>query len=338
MKKNCSINIFRYICALMVMAIHIHPFEDINDIAGREFRHVIPRIGVPFFFCVSGYFYIRKLERGDKAFLPYITRLLKVYAVWSCFYYLIDLIEWGKDDLPKFIRYAIRHFLIEGSHYHFWFFTALIFAVTVVSILFSLKLSSLVIPASLLLYAVGCLGFSYYKIGSAIPGLNRLFESENITIIRHFFFMGLPFFCSGYVVSLIERSSWYRKLSSRALFLLFFAAVAYWRIELIAVQNFKLSRSIVFTPGLYLYLVALMLVLLRFPMPQLSAQSDFCKTAAGLTYYIHPFFIWLIHRNAARLPFDPGKTLLYAMVWFITFVLSYLVYRSDNQFLKMISG
>ena len=82
-KKNCSIDIFRYIGALMVMSIHIHPFEDISDFWGKEFRSVFPRIGVPFFFCAAGYFYIRKLMKGKNPFLPYMKRLLTTYFVWS---------------------------------------------------------------------------------------------------------------------------------------------------------------------------------------------------------------------------------------------------------------
>lgn len=58
--RNVAVDIFRYISALMVVAIHIHPFTDLNSTMGFICTQVLPRIAVPYFFAISGYFYIKK--------------------------------------------------------------------------------------------------------------------------------------------------------------------------------------------------------------------------------------------------------------------------------------
>lgn len=51
-----SIDLMRVICAFMVVAIHIVPFDRINENIRYILIEIIPRIAVPFFFVVSGFF------------------------------------------------------------------------------------------------------------------------------------------------------------------------------------------------------------------------------------------------------------------------------------------
>lgn len=71
-QRNQSIDIFRLLCAVMVVAIHTSPLSELGDGAAYLFQEIVPRIAVPFFFAAAGYFYIGKLERGDRCFLPYL--------------------------------------------------------------------------------------------------------------------------------------------------------------------------------------------------------------------------------------------------------------------------
>lgn len=66
--RNNSIDIFRFVCAIMVVMIHTNPFVDKNIYLGYIFSQIIPRIAVPFFFLTSGYFYIQKLLNGEQCF------------------------------------------------------------------------------------------------------------------------------------------------------------------------------------------------------------------------------------------------------------------------------
>ncbi|WP_420319517.1 acyltransferase family protein [Faecalicatena contorta] len=98
-----SIDIFRYICAVMIIAIHTAPFSDINEQLGYVFSQIIPRIAVPFFFAVAGYFYMSKLENGNNYFADYLKRLLGTYFIWSLFYYTLNYVNWGGGQ--KFYKF-----------------------------------------------------------------------------------------------------------------------------------------------------------------------------------------------------------------------------------------
>lgn len=67
-ERNNSIDIFRYLCAVMVIAIHTHPFSEVNEELGYLCTQVLPRIAVPFFFAIAGYFYIQKIEKNQNRF------------------------------------------------------------------------------------------------------------------------------------------------------------------------------------------------------------------------------------------------------------------------------
>ena len=200
-----SIDIFRYICAVMIIAIHTTPFSDINEQMGYVFSQIVPRIAVPFFFAVSGYFYMSKLENGNNCFFKYLRRLLGTYFIWSFFYYIIDYMTWGRsENFIYFIKQCIYRFVITGSHYHFWFFPALIFSICISTLLFKIKCKNILIPLSIGLYMVGCLGCSYYGIGIKIPVIQDLINSSYFEIVRRVMLMGFPFFICGYLVYKIQ--------------------------------------------------------------------------------------------------------------------------------------
>ena len=55
-RKYISIDYFRIIAALLIVAIHIYPFIKINETINFVFTHIICRLGVPFFLVITGYF------------------------------------------------------------------------------------------------------------------------------------------------------------------------------------------------------------------------------------------------------------------------------------------
>ena len=59
--RNNAIDIFRYVCAILVISIHSEPFLEINSSLHYFFVQVVPRIAVPFFFTIAGYYYIKSM-------------------------------------------------------------------------------------------------------------------------------------------------------------------------------------------------------------------------------------------------------------------------------------
>lgn len=55
--NHTFIDIFKFIAALLVVAIHTTPLEDISAKGNFYFENMLCRIAVPFFFAASGFFF-----------------------------------------------------------------------------------------------------------------------------------------------------------------------------------------------------------------------------------------------------------------------------------------
>ena len=288
--RNCSIDIFRYVCAILVVVIHTIPFGDISKEMGYIFSQIISRIAVPFFFSVSGYYYIGKLEKKTNYFIRYLKRILVTYTIWSCLYFMIDFIRWGHKEIIVFIKTCIINFFIRGSYYHFWFFVALIISVVLTTFLFKIKCKKVIIPLTVGLYILGCFGCSYYRIGVKIPIVKEIILFSEFEWIRRVLFMGFPFFISGYVIYKIK-NKFLSKISNKKLIVMEGLIVLIWIAEICIVLRLKLKANLFITFALYPLIIITMLLLIKNPCSNLKDLGNQSKILANLTYYIHPFLL-----------------------------------------------
>lgn len=331
----CSIDIFRYICAIMVVSIHATPFLDINERLSYIFTNIIPRIAVPFFYAVAGYFFIQKLEKNQNVFFKYIKRLLITYFIWTVFYFVITLISNDVSFIDLFKTY-FKSFFIEGSYYHFWFFPALIFSVCLTTLLFKIKCSKLIVPLSFILYCIGCLGCSYYFITINIPILGDLYRLESFNIIRRIFLMAFPFFISGYIVYKIKDRV-FNYLSTKQIIVLEVLSIFIWLLEIYVVIKFKFQTNIIITFGLFLLVITTMLVLLRCPLYNYSSLSSKCLVLANFTYYSHPFFMTCISfMELSIFHVDIKETLTFLITILLTYLVGTIIYKLNNKYLNIL--
>lgn len=285
--RNNSIDIFRYVCSIMVVIIHSTFYNDWGSF-GYFVGNVFTRIAVPFFFAVSGYFYVKKLVAGKKVFFVQIRNLLSVYAVWSGIYLAFDFLNQvilDKQSAIVFVKDSIINFCIYGTREHFWFFPAIIIATCLLTLLYKLKMIKIVIPLSIVLYVIGCLGSSYYGLGIKIPYASYLFDAEAFNTIRRILFMGFPFFSVGYLLFRIEK--WANK-HRNILSITWIFAVLLFFAEIILLNYYGIANSIVITFGLYILLVITVVLLLNYPLERFSKVSPIFRTMANFTYYSHP--------------------------------------------------
>ncbi len=334
--RNCSIDIFRYVCAVLVVGIHTHPLSDFNYEAGYIFSDIVPRIAVPFFFAAAGYFYIQKLESGKKPFFPYVKGILATYFLWSVVYNIVIMAR-EHPDIRPFLASCAYRFLVTGTYEHFWFFPALLFAVCFTTLLFQQGGKRLLVPFSIFLYIIGCLGCSYYKLAVELPGLGSLFLLPQFGLARRVLLMGLPFFASGYLVYKIEKQMG-KTVSKKGLYLMTGAAAAIWLAEIGMVRKFGWEDNIILTFGLYPLVAAVMLILLRNPMPAYQDFSDKCAKLAEFTYYTHPLlidalsFLWLrlMHKEMTATPLFLLTVAATAAAWLLIHNLFYLIKKVLN--------
>lgn len=184
-KSFNGIDLVKFICSILVVAIHFSPFL-VSDFENAKFineviQNCISRVAVPFFFVASAFFLFRKMDVCNIEWdivKNYAFRLLQMFGVWTVL-------------------------LVLGNKGHLWYLKALAVAVMLLSIClyFKMKLRYLWIIA-LILYAVGLLGDAYAGVGVLlrdIPGINILVRGYTVfsTTTRNGFFMGFIFVLMG---------------------------------------------------------------------------------------------------------------------------------------------
>lgn len=286
-KRNCSIDIFRYVCAVLVVIIHTEPFYRGEYAAiGIFLKDYVARIAVPFFLTVSGYYYFHRID-SKGAVWKYVWRLVKTYAIWSLPYFLINF--WALKDeagaIVKFFLKCVLDFFFFGSPFHFWFFPALIYSILIVTFLYKkigFKALSII---SALLFIVGCLGSSYLKIGLEIPILADLFQFEYFAAVRRIFLTGIPFVCLGGWLSVNKAK--FENTTNKKLGTALVITVLLYAAEKTAVTLLSWQDNLVNTIVLIPLVAIIVLLLLKNPAPEKEAISRKAKNCANFMYYMH---------------------------------------------------
>lgn len=330
-QRNCSVDLFRYIAALMVVAIHTHPFVDINTNLGFVFTEMVTRIGVPFFFGIAGYFYIQKLESGQKVFWSYIKRLLTTYSLWTVLYYALDFVQYGHKDIGAFIRDGIFYYFVSGSRGHFWFFPAIIYSVCLITLLYKAGAKKWIIPLGILCYLVGSLGSTYYTLGVQIPVLGQLFRMQEWVTFRRILLTGFPCMGGGYLVYLLQK----RVSDPRKITIAWIGTTLLWLGEVVVVKVLGLYRDVVTPTFLYLHLITTLLFLLCHPMPKAAALANRCRVTANFTYYSHPFVIICINTlSGVVLGRQFSETIMCLLTIGICTVAGLIICKWNNKFIN----
>lgn len=95
-KRYCGIDIFKIVCAFLVVTIHISPWEMFGEIIHFYMVDVCARIAVPFFFASTGFFLfakisfregrIEKTKENRYVLLAFLKRIVILYMLWSMIY------------------------------------------------------------------------------------------------------------------------------------------------------------------------------------------------------------------------------------------------------------
>ncbi len=292
-QKYNSLNYMKLFCAVLVIVGHTSPLSDINDSLGFIALRIMPRIAVPFFFAVAGYFYIKRLLNSEDNLKKHLKSLITVYMFWSVIYYVDDIVRLiaTGGSLFSLIKSFLVDFFITGTSYHFWFFPALIYSYIAVSIFNRFKLLKPLAVISIIFYFVGVFGMSYYGIGSKIPVLNKLYDLSYFTSIRRILLQGFPFFMIGYFINRYEYKL--KEMKNKRLIPLTAAFAMLLILEIIFVSSTSLQRGIILNIFVYPLLFFVFILSLNNPLPDYK-NADVAKKIATFTFYSHPLCITLL--------------------------------------------
>lgn len=138
----------KLICAFLICMIHVFPFNatamGVDSLHYVNFlsKQYIARIAVPFYFTASGFLLFRKVDFQDlntDRIRDYCLKILRLMGIWI------------------FVLFA-------GSTGHLWYLSASVLAVIVLSFMIKKKVHlRYMVILSLILFAIGLLGDSYYS-------------------------------------------------------------------------------------------------------------------------------------------------------------------------------
>ena len=250
---------------------------------------------------------------------------------------VFNFISSRPQDILAFLKDKLVAFVVYGYPGHFWFFPAIIIATCLVTLFYKLKLSRLMLPFSLVLYIIGCLGCAYiyiYEIGIKIPFLGALFQSPHFETIRRIFLMGFPFFCAGTIRL--------KKLSTKSVHLLFVLSCIIFIAEIYLVTYLELAANVILTFGLYFLVICTLELLFRHPLPQCQKSAATARTIANFTYYSHPLFNQSIPLIGTFLGFKVPSLLLFLATIVLTFSLGFLchalIVKKKIKFIQYLVG
>lgn len=228
-KRNYNaVDLMKFIMAIVVVAIHTHPFEAINNAAFNEFLNSVTDMAVPFFFLASGYMLALKLtnpfssEKDLSVIKKYTIRMAKLYLLWTAVYFPLMVYEYIKDGLPvvKAVLQYLQYFVFVGDK-HLWYLLSAVYALLLIMFLLKCKLSPekiavIAIVISLVSWAVSYLPYLQVS-NSGIVGFTQNLISH--TVINGRILRGAIYIPIGMLLT-------YRKLPKLANILLFIVSFA----------------------------------------------------------------------------------------------------------------
>lgn len=134
-RRNPSVDIAKFLCAIFVIGIHTRPFSGLSEVADFVLCDIIFRVAVPFFAVCTGYYLTQKLdsnegESGWVSVKSLALRVLLLYVLWSLFYLIVLSFSWYKAgilELSSFVGW-FKSFLLGSSYFHLWYLAQLFWA------------------------------------------------------------------------------------------------------------------------------------------------------------------------------------------------------------------
>lgn len=290
----------RFICAVLVVAIHTG-FTRSFPFAVYFTTMSVCSVSVPFFYACSGFFLfakftfdekgrIEKTKENIRVMLRYEKRLAIVYLIWTAIYFALNIYRTVRDGyvLKKYLLSLPKRFFIDGSEYHLWYVTCLIYAVPLLY-LFLRYIGLKWIPVLMtVLFAVGHFQEGYSALATPVHAvLSPAADAMGYGFM--IFSRAIPFLCVG----LLLQKKPFRPgripclVLTAVCFLLGGAESLLVRLYLDREVNLRYNA---FLLGTMFFLFAL---LLKLPQgaPRFDRPAAFLRGTSSLVYFIHPLII-----------------------------------------------
>ena len=287
---NPFVGIYKFILALLVVAIHVEPFS--GDLAFYT-NNCLARIAVPSFFVLSAYFLFDKLINNDwdaKIFWKNQKHLAKYYGIWLLLHSPVVLTRLWETatDIPNYIWLVVQAISLKGPYGALWFLPATMMAVTLVYWIGKKCGPYVCLIISFPLFFFAALETEYFGLIKDIAWMEIV--NNGLVAVFGWLANGLTFgffFCSiGYYIAYTKNKKRTMQIDMIKLVL---AAILLF-IETTIVRDYKLAVSygamLFLIPTVY-YIVQILLRLPKTADSNFIAKARFLQNLSLLIYPMH---------------------------------------------------
>lgn len=284
--QKMNLDVWRFIAALMVVAIHVYPFTFISENFDYLITRVLFRIAVPIYLMITGYFVLPKTLNDKTELILYIKKIAVLYLISIVIFLPINIYNGYFKNIN--ILSIIADILFNGTFYHLWYFPSLILGLLLVYFLLK-KFSSRVVGIILLsLYIIGLFGDNYYGIVNSFEVIKDFYDviffifdntRNGLFYVPIFLYIGL--FVRKYSFKISIRR-WKLLIILNFLLLLFEGLV-------LSINNIPRHTS------MYISLIPLSLCVFYFLVLTSNGINKRVRKYSSIIYVIHPFMIIISH-------------------------------------------
>lgn len=311
--RDCGLDFLKFICAFLVVCIHIQ----FPSLVGKVVTP-ITRIAVPIFFMITGYYY--SFTKKNKARKKQIFKIVKLFIGANIFYFLLELLFCFilKNDIHYFIdnifniKTILKFIFFNESPFggHLWYLGALLYVLLIIwfiDSIGSIKKIYFLIPFLLLTDLV----FGKYSLlffGKEFPYI----------LVRNFLFVGLPYFLIG---DMLYNYKPKMKTKYLLLFSVLFLILTLTERYFLGIYNLNATRDHYFSTTFLAIFVFLLVFKLGDKIKSTKGQKlSFLVSKLSLgIYIIHPLFIKIF--NIVIYQLSENKYLLYILNYLVPFII-----------------
>ena len=302
-----SVDMFKMICAILVIAIHTAPLIEISPFSNYLIVQVLGRLAVPSFFGLASYYFYKKYQVAEskkKYLLSYCKRMGLLYLFASIIYLPI----WIYAHPTFSIVELMKDILLDGFHYHLWYFPALIVGTVIVCLLEKYvpkKTGTIVI----ILFLIGSFMNVYFPFFKGLTGMEQLpieFSRNGV------FFAPVFIYCGFHIKKIVPKERH-----------LLIVGIAYL-LECLVLHGTNNYTSVT---SMYLTLLLIIPILLQWIINggKTVHSNQQLHSLSTYLYILHPMVILLIQKVYSINQMNIPNILLFLLTVIGTILLSFVI-------------
>ncbi len=322
--KKLSMDMFRIIAAILIVAVHTFPLVSINETADFVFTHVICRIGVPFFLMITGFFILPKAIEDKNKLIKYLIKIAKIYVICMILYLPVNIYAGQLKGIG--VIDVLKDIFINGTFYHLWYFPALILGMIITYFLAKHFNKKIVGICAIVLYIVGVFGDSYFGISSKILVISNIYSGIFAVseYTRNGLFYAPMFLFLGYIFNNLEL-----KISKKNNIIFVVISLILMILEGLILRKFSLQKH----DSMYFMLIPAMFFVFNIILQGNEENNKKLRGIATIIYIIHPIFI-IIVRGAGKVLHLENLMIDNSLIHYLLVVISSVIFSIIFEIIK----